>query len=78
MSTVNVNEIKEHAQVIAVCGTKVGDVDHVQGSDIKLTKHGDGKHHLIPTAWIADIRDGQLHLSKDATEVTSQWTTIDE
>lgn len=77
MSTVNVNDIKEHAQVIAVCGTKVGDVDHVQGSEIKLTKHGDGKHHLIPAAWVAGIRDGELHLSKDAVEVTEKWQAVE-
>ena len=47
MSTINVNDIKQHATVIAACGTKVGDVDHLEGSNqIKLTKHGDGHHHF--------------------------------
>ena len=50
MTAINITDIKEHSNVIAACGTKVGDVDHVQGSDIKLTKHGDGKHHLMPYA----------------------------
>ncbi|ALD03158.1 hypothetical protein AMQ28_12915 [Acinetobacter sp. TTH0-4] len=73
MTAINITDIKEHSNVIAACGTKVGDVDHVQGSDIKLTKHGDGKHHLIPSAWIDEIRDGKVILNKDSQEVKDTW-----
>ena len=41
--------------------------------DIKLTKHGDGKHHLIPSAWIGEIRDGKVILNKDSQEVKDTW-----
>ena len=77
MSTINVNDIKQHATVIAACGTKVGDVDHLEGSNqIKLTKHGDGHHHLIPTSWVSQINDNQVVLNKDSEEVTNEWTAV--
>lgn len=39
MSTLNINDIKKHADVIASCGTKVGTVDHLEGENqLKLTK----------------------------------------
>lgn len=73
MTTISISDIQEHSEVIASCGTKVGDVDHVQGSDIKLTKHGDGKHHLIPSSWIGKIVNGQVLLNKDSQEVKDTW-----
>ena len=70
----SVADIKEHQEVFASCGTKVGTVDHVQGDQIKLTKSGspDGQHHLIPTAWVAKVHD-HVHLNKDHKEVQAQW-----
>ena len=67
-------DIKEHMEVYASCGTKVGKVDHVHGDQIKLTKNDsfDGKHHLIPTAWVAKVHD-HIHLSKDHKEVQAEW-----
>lgn len=77
MSTINVNEITKHADVIASCGTKVGQVDHLEGTDqIKLTKHGDGHHHLIPTAWVSQIKGKEIVLNKDSEEVKSEWTAL--
>jgi len=32
MATINVNDITKHADVIALCGTKVGTVDHSRSS----------------------------------------------
>ena len=75
-TTGSVADIKEHMDVYASCGTKVGRVDHVLGNEIKLTKNDspDGLHHLIPTSWVAKVHD-HVHLSKDHKEVESQWTT---
>ena len=45
---VNQSEIKDHAQVMASCGTHVGTVDHLDGNRIKLAKNDSesgGKHH---------------------------------
>jgi hypothetical protein len=69
--------IKEHMEVYASCGTKVGKVDHVEGDHIKLTKNdsADGMHHLIPTAWVAKV-DSHVHLTKDHNEVQSGWRSV--
>jgi hypothetical protein len=50
----NTAAIKGHMDVIASDGQKIGQVDHMEGSDkIKLARHDapDGKHHLIPLNW---------------------------
>ena len=67
-------DIKEHMDVYASCGTKIGAVDHVEGDAVKLTKNGspDGKHHRIPMSWVAKVHD-HVHLNKDHKEVQSQW-----
>ncbi len=67
-------DIKEHMDVYASCGTKVGKVDHVSGDHIKLTKNDspDGMHHVIPTSWVAKVHD-HVHLNKDHVAVQSQW-----
>ena len=67
-------DIREHMDVFASCGTKVGKVDHVMGDQIKLTKNDspDGQHHLIPMSWVAKVHD-HVHLNKDHVEVESQW-----
>ena len=68
------DNIREHMDVIGSDGTKVGTVDHIQGSEIKLTKSADaeGKHHLIPLGWVAKV-DAHVHLSKAANDVKAQW-----
>ncbi len=67
-------DIKEHMEVYASCGTKVGKVDRVEGDSIKLTKNDshDGQHHRIPLSWVAKVHD-HIHLSKDHHEVQDQW-----
>jgi hypothetical protein len=72
----NTLNIKEHMDVLASDGQKVGKVDHFDGTDqIKLTKNDapDGKHHLIPVSWVDHV-DTHVHLRKAANEVTSQWS----
>jgi hypothetical protein len=66
--------IREHQDVYASCGTKIGTVDHVEGDSIKLTRSGspDGQHHRIPLSWVAKVHD-HVHLNKDHKEVQSQW-----
>jgi hypothetical protein len=70
-------DISEHMDVVGSCGNKLGRVDHVQGSQIKLTKNdsADGRHHLIPTSWITRV-DDQVHLSKSCGEAASEWQTL--
>ncbi|WP_165227546.1 DUF2171 domain-containing protein [Aquisphaera insulae] len=67
-------DIREHADVYASCGTKVGTVDHVEGDTIKLTRSGspDGQHHRIPLSWVKSV-DGGVHLDRDHLRVQGEW-----
>ncbi|KKC43495.1 MULTISPECIES: DUF2171 domain-containing protein [Acinetobacter] len=77
MSTLNINDIKKHADVIASCGTKVGTVDHLDGENqLKLTRDESGQHHLIPTGWIGEVKENQVILNKNSQEVKDQWQAI--
>jgi hypothetical protein len=66
--------IREHMEVVGSDGAPVGTVDHVQGSEIKLTKGSDtsGQHHFIPLDWVSTV-DVKVHLSKAARDVKTQW-----
>ncbi len=69
MNTLNINDIKKHADVIASCGTKVGTVDHLEGENqLKLTRDESGQHHLIPTGWIGEVKEDQVILNKNSEE----------
>ncbi|MEI2558751.1 DUF2171 domain-containing protein [Acinetobacter pittii] len=77
MNTLNINDIKKHADVIASCGTKVGTVDHLEGENqLKLTRDESGQHHLIPTGWIGEVKEDQVILNKNSGEVKDQWQAI--
>ena len=66
--------IKEHMNVIASCGKKVGVVDRVEGNAIKLTKNDspDGQHHFVPVGWIERV-DSHVHLTKNSKETEQGW-----
>jgi hypothetical protein len=77
MNTLNINDIKKHADVIASCGTKLGTVDHLEGENqLKLTRDESGQHHLIPTGWIGEVKEDQVILNKNSEEVKDQWQAI--
>ena len=64
----NVEDIKEHDQVLGADGVHVGTVDHVEGERIKLTKQDsvDQEHHFIPVALVASVADNVVTLSANA------------
>jgi hypothetical protein len=66
--------IKDHMDVIASCGKKVGVVDHLESGAIKLTKKDspDGQHHFIPVAWVERV-DSHVHLTKNSKETEEGW-----
>ena len=68
------SDIKEHMEVLGSDGQHVGTVDHMDGSNIRLTKSDskDGKHHLIPSDWVDRI-DQHVHLKKSAQDAKAQW-----
>ena len=67
-------DIREHMDVMGSCGNKLGRVDHVEGSQIKLTKNDspDGLHHFIPLSWVERV-DDRVHLSKNCGEAKREW-----
>lgn len=68
------SQIKEHMDVIASDGMKIGMVDHMEGTNqIKLTKQDapDGKHHVIPLSWVDHV-DQHVHLNKAANDAKAQ------
>ena len=66
--------VKEHMDVIASCGKKIGVVDHVEGQAIKLTRNDspDGQHHFIPMDWVDHV-DSHVHLKKNSMETEAGW-----
>jgi hypothetical protein len=71
---VNPAAVKEHMDVIASCGTKVGVVDHLEGQTVKLTQRDspDGLHHFIPLSWVKSVND-KIHLTKNSVEAKAEW-----
>ena len=65
---------KEHMDIIASCGKKLGVVAHVGGGAIKLTKQDspDGKHRFIPVEWVERV-DSHVHLKKNSMEAEQYW-----
>jgi hypothetical protein len=72
--TGTVGDIRERMDVFGACGNKLGRVDRVEGSSIKLTKNDspDGQHHLIPTSWVDHV-DSHVHLSRNCGEAKREW-----
>lgn len=79
MNHFNTTDIKEHASVIASCGTEVGKVDHLEGQDaIKLTRSDDenNEHHVIPLSWVSEVKHEQVILNKNSEDVRNGWKTL--
>jgi hypothetical protein len=74
----NIQDIREHAEVIGKDGRHVGTVDRVEGNRIKLTKsdsHGaghDGHHHFIAVSLVETVQENRVHLSVPADKAMKQ------
>jgi len=66
--------IREHMDVIASCGKKVGVVDNLEAGTIKLTRNDspDQLHHYIPSGWVSKV-DSRVHLNKNSQETERGW-----
>jgi hypothetical protein len=67
--------VRERMEVITSCGCRIGTVDHLEGSTIKLTRNdpqAGGRHHFIPLAWVASV-DDKVHLYKNAEDAMREW-----
>lgn len=64
------SDIREHMEVIGADGVRVGTVDRVEGSRIKLTRDEvgshEGHHHYVPGDLVAGIEGDTVRLSADA------------
>ncbi len=71
---VGVGGIKDHMNVIASCGKKVGVVDAVEQNSIKLTRKDspDNQHHFIPLNWVSHV-DSHVHLNRNSKEAAEGW-----
>jgi len=69
-----VERIRDHMDVIASCGKKVGVVDHLEAGTIKLTRNDspDNLHHYLPTSWVSKV-DNRVYLNKDSRETEQGW-----
>src|SRR4051794_10271178 len=70
----NAQDIREHMEVYGSCGNRLGRVDAVEGSSIKLTKDSarDGQHHYLPLEWVESV-DNAVRLSKSCDEARREW-----
>lgn len=68
-------QVKEHQDVVGSDGEHVGTVDKVRGDRILLTKNdaeAGGRHHSIPSNWVAGV-DDKVTLNKTAAEAHQHW-----
>ena len=73
-------DIKEHMDVIASDGNRIGRVDHVKGDQIELAKMDldtGFKHRMIPTSWIDHV-DDHVHLNLTEDQAKDRWTDKQE
>ena len=67
----NLDQIREHMNIIGADGVHLGTVDYVDGGRIKLTKADSGQahqdhHHYIPGGLVATIEGDNVRLSANA------------
>lgn len=73
----NSSNIREHMDVIGSCGQRLGAVDRVEGTSIKLTRdQGDGQHHYIPMDWVERV-DAHVHLNRDCGATRQAWQSAE-
>lgn len=76
----SLKQVKEHAEVVGSDGAHVGTVDKTRDDRILLTKSdadAGGRHHSVPSRWIATVDDKTVTLSKTAAEAKAAWEDED-
>jgi len=70
------SQIRPHMDVIDSAGERIGRVDDVDATGIKLTKDGspDGKHHYVDLADVARV-DEHVHLSRTRASLFGAGTS---
>jgi hypothetical protein len=81
MGMSNLDQVREHMQVIDAEGTPLGKVDRIEGERIKLTRDSSGQgsheghHHYIPAGLIAEVEGDNVRLSARIDAVESIFQT---
>jgi len=74
---IQIQDIKEHMEVLGSDGKHVGTVDCTKGADkIVLTKsdpQSGGQHHIIPVHLVQSLDKDKVHLTKPARQVMLEW-----
>ena len=65
-------KIREHMPVVCSNNQQFGEVDKVEGSNIKLTKDQSGQHHWIPMEWVRTV-DSQVHVDRPGQQAMKEW-----
>jgi len=77
----HIANIQEHAEVESSDGKHVGTVDKVRGERIILTK-GDqeagGRHHWIPTSWVANVENNKVRLTRTHDDAQKHWRDAED
>ena len=64
---IDLNQVREHMEIIGADGVHIGTVDRVDGDRIKMTKADSGSHdhhhHYLSTGLIAEVEGNQVRLS---------------
>jgi hypothetical protein len=77
----NLDQVREHMQVIDAEGTPLGKVDRIEGDRIKLTRDSSGQgsheghHHYIPAGLVAEVEGDNVRLSARIDAVESIFQT---
>ena len=72
----NLQNVREHMEVIGADGVHLGTVDRVEGDRIKLVRADSGvahqdHHHYVPGGLVAEVEGDQVRLSARADVVAS-------
>jgi hypothetical protein len=79
----NLNQVREHMEVIGADGVHVGIVDKVEGGRIKLTKadsgqgQHEGHHHYISGDLVAGIEGDKVRLGANGDVAYEDETEAD-
>jgi hypothetical protein len=68
-------EVREHQEVVGSDGSHIGTVDHVRRDRILLTKsdsNASGHHHSVPCSWVSKVGD-KVELNRTAAEAIQAW-----
>ena len=80
----NLDQVREHMQVIDAEGTPLGKVDKIEGDRIKLTRDSSGQgsheghHHFIPAGLVAEVEGETVRLSARIDAIESIFQTEED